>query len=85
MYVYLRIKFQVSSIILTSFRQGVWVILLPPSQNKPLKSPPRLKLKSIFHFLQYLTETIETKSVSERNYRNSGMVHFTEINQTPPP
>ena len=38
MCVYLRAKFEVSSIILTSFRQGV---ILPPSpqpQNKPLKS-----------------------------------------------
>ena len=34
-------KFQVSSIILTSFRQGV--ILLPPP-NERLKSPPRLEL-----------------------------------------
>ena len=44
-WVYLRTKFQFSSIILTSFRQGV---ILPPSQpqNKPLKGPPRLGLKS---------------------------------------
>ena len=48
MSVYLRAKFQVSNIILTSFRQGV---ILPPSrahthtpQNKPLKSLPRLGL-----------------------------------------
>ena len=42
--VYLRVKFEVSSIILTGFRQGV--ILHPPStpQNEPLKSPPRLGL-----------------------------------------
>ena len=38
--VYLRAKFQVSSIILTSFRQGV--ILPPPPQNEPLKSPSRV-------------------------------------------
>ena len=46
MCVYLRTEFQVSRIILTSFRQGV--ILTPshpPSmQNEPLKSPPRLGL-----------------------------------------
>ena len=43
MYLYLLTKFQVSSIILTSFRQGV--ILTPlPLQNEPLKSPPRLRL-----------------------------------------
>ena len=44
--VYLRTKFEVSSIILSSFRQGV--ILLPPPppapRNEPLKSPPRLGL-----------------------------------------
>ena len=38
---YLRTKFQVSSVILTSVRQGV----IPPLQNKPLKSPPRLGLR----------------------------------------
>ena len=43
--VYLRAKSEVSSIILTSFRQGV--ILPPPTppQNEPLKSPPRLGLR----------------------------------------
>ena len=47
--VYLRAKFEVSSIILTGFRQGG--ILPPPHththtpQNEPLKSPPRLGLK----------------------------------------
>ena len=53
MCVYLPTKCQVSSIILTSFRQGVgrWggVILplhLPPPQNEPLKSPFRLGLTS---------------------------------------
>ena len=41
--VYLRTKFQVSSIILTSFRQGEG--FYPPTpQNEPLKSPPRLGL-----------------------------------------
>ena len=48
--VYLHAKFEVSSIILTSFRQGVEVILPPPSppQNEPLKSPPRLGLSLSF-------------------------------------
>ena len=49
MCVYLRTKFQVPSIILTSFRQ---VVILPhphpPLQNEPLKSPTRLGLKDIF-------------------------------------
>ena len=44
MSVYLRAKFEVSSIILTSFRHGG--IVPPPPQNEPLKSPPRLGLKS---------------------------------------
>ena len=44
--VYLRAKFEVSSIILTSFRQ---VVILPPPpppppQNETIKSPPRLGL-----------------------------------------
>ena len=51
--VYLRVKFQVSIIILTSFRQrvGAWGVgnfitnLLLPPQNKLLKSSPRLGLK----------------------------------------
>ena len=44
MCVYLRANFQVSSIILTSFRQG---IVLPPPSNrktKPWKNPLRLGL-----------------------------------------
>ena len=45
MCVYLRAKFEVSSIILTSFRQG-GLISPSASQNKPLKSPPRLELKA---------------------------------------
>ena len=53
MYLYFRAKFEVSSIILTSFRQGRgWggeVILSPPHppQNEPLISPPRLVLTNI--------------------------------------
>ena len=44
MSVYLRAKFEVSSIILTGFRQGVILPPLPPPQNEPLRSPPRLGL-----------------------------------------
>ena len=50
MAVYLRAKIEVSSIILTSFRQGV--ILPPPpppTQNELLKIPPTLGLKSQHH------------------------------------
>ena len=42
---YLRVKFEVPSIILTSFRQGGGNFTLPLPQNEPLKSPPRLGLK----------------------------------------
>ena len=38
--VYLRAKFQVSSIFLASFRQGVNLPPTPPPQNEPVKSPP---------------------------------------------
>ena len=41
MCVYLRTKFQVSSVILTSFTQGE---ILPHTTKEPLKSPPRLRL-----------------------------------------
>ena len=43
MAVYLRGKFEVSSLILTSFRQG-GILPRPPPQNEPRKSPPRLGL-----------------------------------------
>ena len=56
--VYLRTKCQVSSIILTSFRQRV--IFCPPPQNEPLKSTPRLELmqgwvmgKNNFTYINY--------------------------------
>ena len=41
---YLRTKFQVFSIIPTSFRQDKRYFTLAPPQNKPLKRPPRLGL-----------------------------------------
>ena len=52
MSVYLRAKFEVSSIILTRFRKGVILAPPPPTpvlfsrQNESLKSPPRLGLHS---------------------------------------
>ena len=42
MCVYLHTKFQVSSIILMHFRRVI--LPLPPLQNEPLKTPPRLRL-----------------------------------------
>ena len=45
--VYLSAKFEVSSIFLTSFRQGVILPPLPPPpQNEALKGPPRLGLNA---------------------------------------
>ena len=54
MCVFLRTKFQISSMILTSFRKGREVILNtpPPPQNEALKSPPRLG----FNLLQKIPE-----------------------------
>ena len=47
MSLYLCTKFQVSSLILSRFRQGGGVNSPPPPpQNRPLKSPPRLGLTS---------------------------------------
>ena len=44
--VYLPAKFEISSIILTSFRQRGGEFYLPPlPQSEPLKSPPRLGLR----------------------------------------
>ena len=47
MRVYLRAQCEVSSIIITSFRQGEGVFLpYPQPQKEPVKSPPRLRLSS---------------------------------------
>ena len=43
--VYVRAKFEVSSLIVTCFRQG-GVILTPSPQEEPLKSQPRLGLNN---------------------------------------
>ena len=54
--VYLHAKFEVSSTILTRFRQGGGggnFTPLPP-QNEPLKSPPRLRLSDLFNRPTYL-------------------------------
>ena len=55
MFVYLHTKFHVSSIILTSFKQGVaGSSPPPPHQNGPLKSPPRLRLNQTILVLMNL-------------------------------
>ena len=59
--VYVRIKSQVSSTILTSFWQGGWYFTPPPPpthththapQNELLKSPPKLGLNDLFSVLK---------------------------------
>ena len=50
-FVYLRTKFQVSTIILTSFRRGQFSL----PQNEPLKSSPRLGLTGSFRLLLWFT------------------------------
>ena len=56
MCVFLPAKFEVSSVILTSFRWGVTLPPPPTPQNEPLKSPSRLGL------------TITEKSLSQNNH-----------------
>ena len=79
MCVYLRTKFQVSSIILTSFKQ---VILPPPTppQNEALKSPPRLglmRLHSLIHGIKIIhTKTFQTMPTKTETNR------FQEKKQT---
>ena len=76
--VYLRAKFKVSSIILTSFRLGRGVIL-PSPQNEPLKSPPRLGLsgKAILG-LKYLGQILLPfkVKVKEINMSFKGILTF---------
>ena len=48
MCLYLRTKFEVCSIILTSFRQGWRGNFNPTTSKRTLKSPPRLGLRELF-------------------------------------
>ena len=61
MSVYLRAKFQVSSLILTSFRQGGrgWGNFTNPPQNEPLKGPPTLGLR-LNNYIAVLKVTFRT-------------------------
>ena len=77
MSVYLRAKFEASSIILPSFRRGVILAPLPP-QNEPLKSPPRLGLKSS----NYVTRNIIFLSLKQDIFfkNSSRQLLLNEIN-----
>ena len=65
---YLCAKFEVSSVILTGFRQGV--ILSPPPQNEPLKSPLRLGLKKILEDQKKITDRLVYFQLSLKYLRN---------------
>ena len=65
MCMYLRAKFEVSSIILTSFRQGGGIISPPlPPQNEPLKSPSRLRKRE--SCINNINSTRDLKDLTER-------------------
>ena len=80
---YLRAKFEVSSIILTGFR---WGAVNSPPQNEPLKSPPRLGLKlviiseyqNIGIFLQKVTYQIGHKFLWLKKLKNM-VLRYTYI------
>ena len=76
--VYLRAKFQVSSIILTSFRQGGHFT----QKKEPLKSPPRLGLsKEVKNCNQYYSfffmEEISLFKVKRKDCKKGGFSVFT--------
>ena len=81
MCLYLRAKFEVSSIILTSFRQGV--ILLPPPlphpppKNETIKSPPRLGLISPVHVK--VKKYMYKKKINSGYYKNSVSSKRSEV------
>ena len=63
--VYLRAKFEVSSLILTSFKQeggSNFITPLLPPQNEPLKNPPRYpdtQIPRVKIYVKKLTEKYE--------------------------
>ena len=82
--VYLRAKFQESSIIVTSFRQGVISSPTPP-QNKPLKHPPRLGLmesgiKSIQESLVSIYQYFGLINLSELSYNAAQITKLDKRN-----
>ena len=62
--VYLPTTFQVSSIILTSFRQGALYTPLPPTANKSRKSPPRRGLKNCKTYLYQFRKDLKLFRIS---------------------
>ena len=71
MCVYLRTKFQVSSIVLTSFRQVVEVVLLPNLKTTPKKNTQiRVKLfdiSKIYYMIQrFNSHSLLTNKVAEK-------------------
>ena len=67
--VYLCAKFEVSSIILTGFRQGL-IPPPPPPQNEPLKSPLRLGLKKVLEDQKKITDRLVYFQLSLQYLRN---------------
>ena len=71
---YLRAKFEVSSIILTNFRQR----LIPPAtpQTEPLKSPPRLRLIMFYLRNIYISLFLIHAATQKFRLRNSENVNI---------
>ena len=68
MRVYVHTKFQASSIIQTSFRQG---LILSPDHNlktDPLKSPPRLGLKMMKNALYFTVKALYSQDIKIFNF-----------------
>ena len=57
MCVYLRAKLEVSSLTLTSFRQGV-ILLHPPTPKRTPKKPTQVRVKGISVFSNFKTKVV---------------------------
>ena len=68
--VYLRAKFEFSSLILTSFRHGDNFTPAPPLQNELLKSPPRLGLNTRLEY-QALLLNVNLYKFPEYKFREN--------------
>ena len=73
--VYLRAKFEVSSIILTGFRQGEGNS--PPPQDEPLKIPFRVGLTVSHYTPTYILK--ELKKTSFKTSQHHYISYMTEI------